>query len=81
MHPGKDGLFRYLLLLMVGEAEQMVVGRALFGIAEDFVGADDLPEPQCRVGIVRSEIGVGALDGLPECRPQTFGVIMRKGPE
>ena len=59
----------------------MVVGRALFGIAKDFVGADDLPEFQRRVGIVRSEVGVGALDGFAERRPETFGVIVRKGPE
>ena len=77
----KTACFGYLLLLQVGEAEQMVVSRALFGIAKDFVGADDLPESQRRVGIVGSEVGVGALDGLPECRPETFGIIMRKGPE
>ena len=59
----------------------MVVGCALFGIAKDFVGADDLPEFQRGVGIVRSEVGVGALDRFAERRPEILGIIVRKGPE
>jgi hypothetical protein len=59
----------------------MVVGRALLWIAEDFIGANDLPEFQRRIGIVRPQIGVGAFDGCAERAPQTFGVIVWQGPK
>src|ERR1700722_7400783 len=59
----------------------MVVGRALLVIAEDIVGADDLPEFQRGFGIVRSDVGMGAFDGSSERGPETFGVIVWKSPE
>ena len=57
----------------------MVVSLPLLLIAEDFVGADDLPELQGGVGIAGTEIGMGAFDGFAEGGPETLGIIVRKG--
>jgi hypothetical protein len=81
VNPDKHGLLGYRYLLLVREREQMVVSHALLGIAQDFVGADDLPKFQRRIGIVRPQVGVGAFDGFAERAPQTFGVIVWQGPE
>ena len=59
----------------------MVVSRALLGICKDFVGTDDLPEFQRSIRIARSDVGVGAFDGLTECSPETFSIIGWKSPE
>src|SRR5258706_11947355 len=59
----------------------MVIGRPLRDIAKDLVGADDLPELQRRVGIVRLDVGVSTFHGLTEGGPETFSIILRKGPE
>ncbi len=59
----------------------MVIGRPLLNVAKDFVGADDLPELQRRVGIARMDVGVGAFDGLTEGGAESFGIILRKGPK
>src|ERR1700730_820845 len=59
----------------------MVVSRPLLSIAEDFVGANDLPELQSGIGIARMDIGVGPFDGFTECGPETFSFIARKSPE
>ena len=68
------------LLFQAREVQQMVIGRPLLNVAKDFVGADDLPELQRRVGIAGMDVGVGAFDGLTESGPQSFGIILRKGP-
>ena len=57
----------------------MVVSRALLSISKDFVGTDDLPEFQRSIGIVRSDVGVGAFDGVAERGPEAFSVIVWKG--
>jgi hypothetical protein len=48
----------------------VLVSRALLGICKDFLGKNDLPERSIRVA--RSDVGVGAFDGLTECGPETF---------
>jgi hypothetical protein len=50
-------------------------------ICKDFVGTNDLPEFQRSILIARSDVGVGAFDGLTECGPETFSVIVWKSPE
>ena len=55
------------LLLKAREIQQMVIGGPLLNIAKDFVGADDLPELQRRVGIARMDVGVARLRS-PGCR-------------
>ena len=69
------------LLLKAREIQQMVIDGPLLNIAKDFVGADDLPELQRRVGIGRMDVGVGTFDGLTKGGPETFSIILRKGPE
>src|ERR1700724_2522550 len=59
----------------------MVVSRPPPSIAKDFVGADDLPELQRGIGIVRMDVGMGPFDGSTECGPEIFSVIARKSPE
>ncbi len=59
----------------------MVVSRALVLIAEDLVGADDLPEFQRGVWIVGMDVGVSALDGLAKRRPEVFSVVIWKRSE
>src|ERR1700730_1516016 len=59
----------------------MVVSRALFCIAKDFVGADDLPEFQRSVRIARSEVGMSTFDGSAKCGPEILSVIVWKSPE
>ena len=81
MNPLGGGARGRQLLLQAREIQQMVIGRPLLDIAKDFVGADDLPELQRRVGIAGMDIGVGAFDGLTERGPETFGIILRKGPK
>src|SRR5258705_199011 len=63
------------------EVQQMVIGRPLRDIAKELVGADDLPELQRRVVIVRVDVGVSTFHGLTEGGPETFSIILRKGPE
>ena len=63
VNPGGDGVPRLRQLLQARELQQMVVGRALLVVAENIVGADDLPELQRGFGIVRSDVGMGAFDG------------------
>jgi len=81
MNRGRDRELGGLLLLVLRQRQQMVVSRALFGIGQDSVRADDLPEPQRGVRIARLEVGMGTLDGPPERGPKTFGVIARQSAE
>ena len=81
MKPRRGGLPGSLLLLQARELQKIVIGPALLGIAEDFAGADDLPEFQRRVGIAGAKVGMGAFDGPAERGPETFGVVGRKRPE
>ncbi len=70
MNPLGSGALERQLLLQARQIQQMVIGRPLLDIAKDFIGADDLPELQRRVGIARMEVGVGAVDGLTEAPPR-----------
>lgn len=79
MNPRGGGAPGPQLLLQVRKIQQMVIGRPLFDIAKDFVGADDLPELQRRVGIARVDVGVSTFHGLTEGGPETFSIILRKG--
>ena len=81
MNPGGDGVPRLRQLLQPREFQQVVVCRALLVIAEDIVGADDLPEFQRGFGIVRSDVGMGAFDGSSKRGPESFGVIVWESPE
>ncbi len=81
MNPRGGGAPGPQLLLQVRKIQQMVIGRPLFDIAKDFVGADDLPELQRRVGIARVDVGVSTFHGLTEGGPETFSIILRKGPK
>ena len=81
MNPDGGGARGRRILLQACEIQQMVIGRPLLNIAKDFVGADDLPELQRRVGIARMDVGVGPFDGLAECGPETLGIILRKSPK
>jgi hypothetical protein len=45
------------------------------------IGAHDLSESQRSTGIAGSDVGVGAFDGSPERRPESFGVIVWKRSE
>ena len=65
-------------LLQTRQLEQVIVGRALFSIAEDFVGANDLPELQRSIRIARPQVGVGGFYRPTERGPQTFSIIVRK---
>ena len=81
MNPGGDRVLGRLFLLQAREFQQMVVSRALLGIAKDFAGMDDLPEFQRSIRIVGSDVGVGAFDGSAKCGPETLSVIVWKSPE
>ena len=78
MNPGGDGMRIRRVILQARNLQQIVVSRTLFRIAQDFVGADDLPEFQRGIWIARSEVGMGPFDGSTECGPETFGVIAWK---
>ncbi len=64
-------------LLDPGEFQEMVVGRALLAIKQDFLGAYDLAEFLPGVGITGVEIGMSPLHRLTEGGPQTFGIVAR----
>src|SRR5204863_3178038 len=78
---GGDGMLRRRHLLRARELEQMIVSRAFIGIAKDVIGAHDLSGSQRSTGIAGSDVGVGAFDGSPERRPESFGVIVWKRSE
>jgi hypothetical protein len=64
-----------------GKFQQVVVGGSLLAIQEDFLGPHNLAEFLPGIGITRVKIGMNALDGLAECRPQAFGVVTRQRAE
>jgi hypothetical protein len=63
------------------DGKQLIVGRALIGIAEDAVRAHQLPETQRGVRIVGIGIGVSRFRGPPKGDPQSLRIIVRKGSE
>ena len=69
------------IFLDAGQHQQVIVDRALLGIAKNLIGAHNLPEPLPSVWITGSEIGMGALDGPAECGPETFGIVLWKRPK
>ena len=77
MNPRGGGALGPQLLLQAREIQQMVIGRPLLDIAQDFVSADDLPELQRRIGIARVDVGVSTFHGLTEGGPEGFSIILR----
>ena len=69
---------RALLELLSRQFQQMIISGALVLVAQDFHGMDDEPEVQRSFGIVRTDVGVGALDRLAKGFPEIAGVVTGK---
>ncbi|HWX64147.1 MAG TPA: hypothetical protein VN024_37345 [Bradyrhizobium sp.] len=68
----------FLLELPARLFQQMIIGSALVCVIQDFHGTDDEPEVQRSFGIVRTDVGMDALDRLAKGCPEITGVVTGK---